>query len=223
MLDCVQEILPLGADGWKRACDSYNAKKERGHPYREMEAFRGKFKRLKNEKKPTGDPDCPEDVKRAKRINVEMERKQDIASFGSNSNDGSETDSSCTSSAPSSHMGNAEALEMSAKGSSSSTTLNVVGGSVSGYGGYQGVLSAGNGSSSTTTLNAAGSSSGSVSGDGGLQGILSGGGSSKFTLGELSSDSSSEIMNKKKKQKTKGKTNRSKFKLHCTIVKSLKF
>ncbi|RHY17671.1 hypothetical protein DYB25_004089 [Aphanomyces astaci] len=45
--------------------------------------MRRKFKSLRNSKKPTGDPDCLEDVKRAKRINRAMEARMSVLDMGS--------------------------------------------------------------------------------------------------------------------------------------------
>ncbi|ETV82542.1 hypothetical protein H257_05146 [Aphanomyces astaci] len=45
--------------------------------------MRRKFKSLRNSKKSTGDPDCPEDVKRAKRINRAMEARMSVLDMGS--------------------------------------------------------------------------------------------------------------------------------------------
>ncbi|ETV75243.1 hypothetical protein H257_10435 [Aphanomyces astaci] len=45
--------------------------------------MRRKFKSLRNSKNPTGDPDCPEDVKRAKRINRAMEARMSVLDMGS--------------------------------------------------------------------------------------------------------------------------------------------
>jgi hypothetical protein len=64
---------------WDRVEHAYNSKEERGKrhmgsmPVRDVDAIRSKWKALKNNKKPTGDPDCPKEVRRAKRIAWEIE------------------------------------------------------------------------------------------------------------------------------------------------------
>ena len=64
---------------WERVEHAYNSKEERlkrhmgSMPVRDVESIRSKWKSLKNSKKPTGDPDCPKEVRRAKRIAWDIE------------------------------------------------------------------------------------------------------------------------------------------------------
>lgn len=60
---------------WDRVGTEYNAKRPRGSAYRDSESLRNKFRTLKNSKKPTGDPRCPENVKRAKRIQRDIDNE----------------------------------------------------------------------------------------------------------------------------------------------------
>lgn len=46
-----------------------------------MDSLRNKFKTLRNMKKPTGDPDCPPAVKRAKRADFEIQKKMGVETF----------------------------------------------------------------------------------------------------------------------------------------------
>jgi hypothetical protein len=68
IMDIVEEVLPSGEYMWERVAKEYNERKPRGSACRDMESIRIKFRKFKNEKKPTGDPNCPEHVRRAKRI-----------------------------------------------------------------------------------------------------------------------------------------------------------
>jgi hypothetical protein len=68
IMDVVEKVLPSGEYMWERVAKEYNERKPRGSACRDMESIRIKFRKFKNEKKPTGDPNCPEHVKRAKRI-----------------------------------------------------------------------------------------------------------------------------------------------------------
>jgi hypothetical protein len=68
IMDIVEKVLPSGEYMWERVAKAYNERKPRGSACRDMESIRIKFRKFKNEKKPTGDPNCPEHVKRAKRI-----------------------------------------------------------------------------------------------------------------------------------------------------------
>jgi len=43
--------------------------------------LRNKFKALRSVRKPTGDPDCPPAVKRAKRIQREIEENLDVGNY----------------------------------------------------------------------------------------------------------------------------------------------
>lgn len=44
---------------------------------RDNESLKAKYKTLRLHKKPTGDPDCPPDVRRAKRLYREIEQQAD--------------------------------------------------------------------------------------------------------------------------------------------------
>ncbi|KAG9415596.1 hypothetical protein AC1031_009039 [Aphanomyces cochlioides] len=65
MLDLVEDIKPLGKNGWLRVERAFNASH---FVPRDADALKRTFVTLKNHPKPTGDPDCPPEVARAKRI-----------------------------------------------------------------------------------------------------------------------------------------------------------
>ncbi|KAG9397745.1 hypothetical protein AC1031_017908 [Aphanomyces cochlioides] len=65
MLDQVEDIKPLGKNGWLRVERAFNASH---FVPRDADALKRMFVTLKNHPKPTGDPDCPPEVARAKRI-----------------------------------------------------------------------------------------------------------------------------------------------------------
>ncbi len=74
--------LPVGMNAWTALTDHYNGlDKPDSYPPRNVESLRGKFKKLRNVKKPTGDPTCPEEVRWAKRLSRSIEQKQDITDF----------------------------------------------------------------------------------------------------------------------------------------------
>lgn len=62
---------------WERVEQNYNSQKLAAvslrAPERDIDAIRNKWKALKNAKKPTGDPTCPADVIRAKRLAKEID------------------------------------------------------------------------------------------------------------------------------------------------------
>jgi hypothetical protein len=72
MLIVVEKLLPMGGDHWDQVTMEYN-KKVSADRIRNAESLRKKFKTLRNVKKPTGDPDCPIEVKRAKRAQYSIE------------------------------------------------------------------------------------------------------------------------------------------------------
>ena len=58
---------------WQQVRDEYNSQKDERAPYRDYEAVRNKFKFLKGHKKPTGNPTCPPLVRKAKRIDIDIQ------------------------------------------------------------------------------------------------------------------------------------------------------
>ncbi|KAJ6473929.1 hypothetical protein DFH09DRAFT_1293709 [Mycena vulgaris] len=66
LLDLVEKILPLGQKGWKTVKRRYQ-KWARGakRPERDGKSLETKYKQLLKTKKPTGDAQCPPDIKRA--------------------------------------------------------------------------------------------------------------------------------------------------------------
>ena len=72
LLDILYEHLPRGGNEWELVVEEFNKKTP---AQRDVESCRRKYKSLKNVRKPTGDPDCPDNVKRAKRIQREIETR----------------------------------------------------------------------------------------------------------------------------------------------------
>ncbi|KAG9408592.1 hypothetical protein AC1031_020448 [Aphanomyces cochlioides] len=78
LLDQVEKFLPIGRNGWEKVEHAFNIS---DFVQRDVDALKRKFVVLKNNPKPTGDPDCPPDVARAKRINREIDNKASVLSF----------------------------------------------------------------------------------------------------------------------------------------------
>ncbi|ETV65045.1 hypothetical protein H257_18171 [Aphanomyces astaci] len=76
MLDCVQSLLPLGQHGWAKVAQLFNANQSVVFA-RDWEACKRKFTFLKAHKKPTGDPNYPPLVARAKRLQRELDCRGD--------------------------------------------------------------------------------------------------------------------------------------------------
>ncbi|KAF0692554.1 Aste57867_16366 [Aphanomyces stellatus] len=83
LLDITRDILPLGKNSWFKVESRFDPLGESQHfPVREADALKRKFLLLKNHAKRTGDPDCPEDIKRAKRIQREIDLSASVLSLG---------------------------------------------------------------------------------------------------------------------------------------------
>lgn len=85
---------------WERVANAYNSKEERvkrqmgSMPVRDVDSIRSKWKSLKNSKKPTGEPDCPKEVRRAKRIFREIETGAGVFNMDDDDESGSEDEKS---------------------------------------------------------------------------------------------------------------------------------
>ncbi|KAI9908650.1 hypothetical protein PsorP6_004738 [Peronosclerospora sorghi] len=68
MLDCAELVEPAMPAGWEDVAAEYNSKRADGMLERTSRALNAHFSRLARHKKPTGYPDCPQAVQRAKRL-----------------------------------------------------------------------------------------------------------------------------------------------------------
>lgn len=75
LLDIVASKLPCGGDEWDEVGRIYNMRHNDG---RTGEDLKNKFKKLKNSKKPTGDPNFPPEVRKAKHIQREIEDRMSV-------------------------------------------------------------------------------------------------------------------------------------------------
>ncbi|KAG9400744.1 hypothetical protein AC1031_010183 [Aphanomyces cochlioides] len=78
LLDQVERYLPIGRNGWEKDEHAFNLS---DFVQRDLDALKRKFVVLKNNPKPTGDPDCPPEVVRAKRINREIDSRASVLTF----------------------------------------------------------------------------------------------------------------------------------------------
>lgn len=81
-LDLMELILPLGHEMWMDVTNKFNAQVGNPDRYREKAALQDKFNRLLKNKKPTGDPNCPWQVKRAKRIEYQRQNRSNFRAMG---------------------------------------------------------------------------------------------------------------------------------------------
>jgi hypothetical protein len=87
LLDLIEEKLPLGSQEYETLIEPEYNKAVSPDRSRSAEDLRNKFKKLRNVKKPTGDPSCPEEVKRAKRIHRKIEGRMAVADFNQSDDD----------------------------------------------------------------------------------------------------------------------------------------
>jgi len=75
LLHTIAEVLPIGPDEWEivsaKHCDDFPSTR------RDKESIRRKFTKLSSTKIPTGDPNCPEDVRFAKNVSRQIEDKME--------------------------------------------------------------------------------------------------------------------------------------------------
>ena len=77
LLDIIEEILPEGPNDWARMQEQH-ALHYPGEE-RTSDSLKRKFQALYNSRKPTGDPTCPEVVRRAKRAWESIKEKMDFS------------------------------------------------------------------------------------------------------------------------------------------------
>ncbi|KAF0706108.1 hypothetical protein AaE_014265 [Aphanomyces astaci] len=99
LLDCIERLLPLGGNHWELVQTDYNTRASQENDWipRDVDSIRRKFKALRNSRKPTGEPDCPIDVVRAKHINRMIESRMAVLDMesdhdGENSSDADRAD-----------------------------------------------------------------------------------------------------------------------------------
>ncbi|KAJ7747550.1 hypothetical protein B0H16DRAFT_1850831 [Mycena metata] len=78
VLDLVQKRLPTGPKAWDHLSKAFNRWAVRnGDPERPGKSVENRYKHLLKHKKPTGDPHCPDEVKRAHRIEALINQSAD--------------------------------------------------------------------------------------------------------------------------------------------------
>jgi hypothetical protein len=81
LMDLVQSFLPISAQNWQAVADVHleNYRRE----VRTAESLRRKFQEISRRTGPTGDPNCPPYIIKAKRINRQLVQMIDASSGGS--------------------------------------------------------------------------------------------------------------------------------------------
>ncbi|OWY99240.1 hypothetical protein PHMEG_00029790 [Phytophthora megakarya] len=73
VLGIVEDILPFGAEQWQDAASQFNTNIPAGWTERDGDSLKRNFQKLVCVPKPTGDGTCPEEVRRAKRLQYAIE------------------------------------------------------------------------------------------------------------------------------------------------------
>ncbi|KAJ3272366.1 hypothetical protein HDU76_010931 [Blyttiomyces sp. JEL0837] len=68
LLNIIDDVKPVGQAMWEEVARRYNEATPRERPTRNHESLKARFKRMVHHPKPTGDPDCPEEIRRTKRL-----------------------------------------------------------------------------------------------------------------------------------------------------------
>ena len=76
-LDLVDDIKPIGKIAWEQVTDKFNAKVE-FERQRDIARLQAKFRELHSKKQPTGDPEIPPEVLRAKAIQESITHKSNM-------------------------------------------------------------------------------------------------------------------------------------------------
>jgi hypothetical protein len=88
LLNIVEETLPRGQQEWLTVVTEYNQRRIAWMAERDEEQIRNKFKALRNTKKPTGDPTCPPNIRRAKQLMHLIERRCSVTTMDDSDSDG---------------------------------------------------------------------------------------------------------------------------------------
>ncbi|KAF8470655.1 hypothetical protein BDZ91DRAFT_641659, partial [Kalaharituber pfeilii] len=75
LLDIIEVEMPFGGDMWEGVADIHNATyaSQNGRQEREEASLKRQWVAMITHPKPSGDPNCPEHIKRAKRINRDIQ------------------------------------------------------------------------------------------------------------------------------------------------------
>ena len=91
-LDAMEEVLPLGHEDWLDVLNKFNSQVDEDR-HRDKAALQQKWNLLIGSKKPTGDPNCPWHIKKAKRIDYARSTKTGMSTFGTEEEKTSDLDS----------------------------------------------------------------------------------------------------------------------------------
>lgn len=94
LLDFVEKFLPAGQNQWATLCAAYNKDRPHWCSDRDVDALSWKFKSLRKVGKPTGNPTCPPDVVRAKRLFRAIENNMGTVDDDSDEGGGSSSEDS---------------------------------------------------------------------------------------------------------------------------------
>ena len=96
LLELIDEILPLSVTQWEKIAEHHLSRYPDRN--RSVDSIKRKFKELYSKKIPTGDPNCPQEVRRAKRLRRQIINSMNASDLnseeeGSGSEDGDDSSS----------------------------------------------------------------------------------------------------------------------------------
>jgi hypothetical protein len=100
MYELIERLLPLGQEDWMDLAPAFNRRMVgTNRPERDWESIRQKHRWLRNTSKPTGDPDCRPEIKRAKDAQRAIEQRactleenEDPSELGEDNDNGEEVE-----------------------------------------------------------------------------------------------------------------------------------
>ena len=85
LLDLITELMPMGHEGWENLREQFNEAHPK--PGREAEGLKKRFATLWKKKTLTGDPHCQPEVRRAKRLKMDLYESNDMSDMEGTGND----------------------------------------------------------------------------------------------------------------------------------------
>ena len=80
--EVISQLLPIGGEEWEEVANLHSQQ----YPEHQRDAvnLRRKFKEMYNARIPTGDPECPEHIKTAKRLHIQIQQRSDADNMDGN-------------------------------------------------------------------------------------------------------------------------------------------
>jgi hypothetical protein len=80
--EVISQVLPIGGEEWEEVANLHS--QQYPEHQRDSVNLRRKFKEMYNARIPTGDPECPEHIKTAKRLHIQIQQRSDADNMDGN-------------------------------------------------------------------------------------------------------------------------------------------